>query len=234
MKTKLVLAGMILLGIISTAHAQKRIGIINFSIDGKDRMASVGMDNEGPRELYFIGSNSTRLNDTTRTSDEIVKYTEQALKEFFSSDLVSINLNRASSIPDEMNGSLWVMETITEKAAFSKLGFDEAITIKTQIYSGSSTGRNYTPVIEISMMVVNKEGKKVLKKSEKLKLKDVKVDKKLVEMEEGGNSLSFSDLRKSVKGTKEKSGSDVGSGITAIQLLDWYKQCFSNLLLSEK
>jgi hypothetical protein len=180
-------------------------------------MASVGsMDNSGSSELYFIGSNSARLNDTTRTSDEIVKYTENALKDFFSNEMNPVNLNRSSAVPDEMNGSLWMMETITEKAAFTKFNYDEAITINARIYSGG-----------------NRDGKKVWKKSEKLRLKGVKVEKRLVEIEDGNTSLSIADIRKAIKGTKEKTGSETGSGFPAIQILDWYKQCLINLLLSK-
>lgn len=233
MKRIFQLTLLMVLGTVNVLHAQKKIGIINFSFDGKDRMASVGMDNNNSSELYFIGANSTRLSDTVRTSDEIVRYTENALKEFFATDLVPVNLNRAPSVPDEMNGSLWLMETITEKAAFNKLGYDEAITISARIYSGGQSGGGYQPIIEITMVVVNKEGKKVMKKSERLRLKGVKVERKLVEMEEGSSTLTLSDIRKAVKGTREKSGSETGNGVTAVQLLDWYKQCFSNLLLSK-
>lgn len=234
MKLKILTLALSILGIYTAAFAQKKIGIIHFSFDGKDRMASVGsMDNSGPSELYFIGSNSTRLNDTTRTSDEIVRYTESALKEFFNTDLTPVNLNRSSAVPDEMNGSLWMMETITEKAAFSKFSYDEAVTVTARIYSGGLMGSSYTPVIEVSVVVVNKEGKKVWKKSEKLRLKGVKVEKRLVELEEGNVSLSLSDIRKAIKGTKEKTASETGSGVPAVQILDWYKQCLTNLLLSK-
>lgn len=234
MKLKIFTLALGILGTCSATFAQKKIGIINFSFDGKDRMASVGsMDNSGPSELYFIGSNSARLNDTTRTSDEIVKYTENALKDFFSNEMTPVNLNRSSTVPDEMNGSLWMMETITEKAAFTKFNYDEAITINSRIYSGGSMGGSYTPVIEITVVVVNSDGKKVWKKSEKLRLKGVKVEKRLVEIEDGNTSLSISDLRKAIKGTKEKTGSETGSGVPATQILDWYKQCLTNLLLSK-
>jgi hypothetical protein len=234
MKLKFCILALGILGMHSAMFAQKKIGIINFSFEGKDRMASVGsMDNSGPSELCFIGSNSTRLNDTTRTSDEILRYTESALKEFFATEMTPVNLNRSSAIPDEMNGSLWIMETITEKAAFNKFSYDEAITINARIYSGGSMGSSYTPVIEISVVVINKEGKKVWKKSEKLRLKGVKIEKRLVELEQGNSGLSFSDIRKVIKGSTEKTGSESGSGVPAVQLLDWYKQCLTNLLLSK-
>jgi hypothetical protein len=215
------------------ASAQKKSGIISFSINGKDRMSS-GMGGSGmddATELYFIGDNSTRLADNQLTSDAIVRHTEAALKDFLGYELVPVELKRPASVPDQMNGSLWVMETITEKAAFSKLGYDEAIVIHARIYSSGKSGKGYKPVIEITMKVIDKNGKTTLKKSEKLK-PDEKVEAQLVEYD--GGSTSMGDVLKAIKSNgKENAGSESSQGVPSVKVLDWYKQCFSNLLIAK-
>lgn len=218
-----------------TAFAQKKPGIISFSINGKDRMSSgLGSSDGGETtDLYFIGDNSTRLFDTLLTSDAIVRYTEAALKDFLGYELIPVNLKRTAAVPDQMNGSLWVMETITEKNAFNKLGYEEAIVVNARIYSNGKTGKGYKPVIEITIKVIDKSGKTTLKKSEKLKL-DEKVEANLVEYSDGGN-VGMVDMINAIKNKdKQKAGSEGSQGVPSVKLFDWYKQCFSNLLIAKK
>lgn len=234
MKLKLILM-VAAFAAVYTVSAQKKSGIISFSIIGKDRMAS-GMGSSGggeSTELYFIGDNSTRLNANELTSDAIVKYTENALKEFLGYELIPVDLAKRPSIaPDQMNGSMMVMETITEKNAFSKLGYDEGIVISARIYSNGKNGKGYKPVIEISMKVIDKSGKTVMKKTEKLKLANEMVEAKLVEYSEG--SVGMGDMIKAIRGSgKEKAGSEGAQGVPSAKLLDWYKQCFSNLVIAK-
>ncbi len=216
--------------------AQKKVCIINFSIDGKDRMASMSdMEGKEPSELYFIGDNSSRLSDTVRTSDEIVKLTEKMLKDYVGAELVPVNLDRPQTVPDQMNGALWVMETITEKAAFSKLNYDEAVVISSRIYSAGKANKGYRPVMEISLKWIGKDGKAKFKKTEKLKLKDVYIEEKLVVQKEDDSgllSINFS-KSKTTEEKKEYNGNAAGEGVPAIQVLDWYKQCLTNLLITD-
>jgi hypothetical protein len=234
MKLKLIMM-MVAFTAAFTAFAQKKSGIISFSINGKDRMSS-GMgstDGGESTDLYFIGDNSARLSDSLLTSDAIVRYTEAALKDFLGYDLIPVNLKRGTIVPDQMNGSLWVMETITEKQAFTKLGYDEAIVINARIYSNGKTGKGYKPVIEITMKMIDKNGKTTMKKTEKIKLEE-KVEAQLVEYNESGNT-GLVDLVKAVKNKdKEKAGSEGSQGVPSVKLLDWYKQCFANLLIAKK
>jgi hypothetical protein len=186
-----------------------------------------------PLELYFIGDNSTQLSDTVRTSDEIVKLSESMLKEYVGVNLIPINLVRPETVPNQMNGSLWVMETITEKAAFNKLNYDEAIVINARIYSNGKSNKGYKPVIEISLKIIGSDGKTKFKKTEKLKPEGAYIESKLIEFKENNSNVSMADIYKAVKGSKEKEGSVAAQGIPAAQLLDWYKQCFTNLLITD-
>ncbi len=219
---------------VLSASAQKKSGIISFSVNGKDRAGSVSsMEGSAPTDLYFIGENSTKLEGGEKTADAIIKHTEAALKEYFGYDLTPINLNRPSTMPDEMNGSLVMMETITEKTAFNKLGYDEAIIIQVRIYSNGKSGKGYKPAIEITMKVVGKDGKTILKKSEKLKIESEKVEPKMIEYTEDNSDVTITDVFKATKGSKEKEGSASSQGVPSTQVLDWYKQCLANLLLSK-
>jgi hypothetical protein len=230
---------LVVLALMSTVtlFAQKKSGIISFSIHGKDRGSS-SMSSSGGGEttdLYFIGDNSTRLNDTLLTSDAIVRYTEAALKDMLGYELVPVNLERPATAVDQMNGSMMIMETITEKKAFTKLGYDEAIVVNARIYSGGKTGKGYKPTIEITVKVIDKGGKTTLKKSEKLKI-DEKVEAKLVEYTESGGNVSLGDMLSALKKTNSdpKAGSESSQGVPSVKVLDWYKQCFSNLVLPKE
>lgn len=231
MSKKLLLVAMAIVATFS-CFAQKKSGIISFNINGKDHMAGMGSSDQSSPELYFIGDNSTQLSDTAFTSDEIVRYTEQALKEFLGYELVPADLKRPASAVAQMDGHMMVMQTITEKNAFNKLGYDEAITVNVRVYSNGKSGSTYKPAIEISLKIIDKNGKTTFKKTEKLK-PDERVDALLVERDDDNTSLL--DIVKSVKNNKkEKAGSIASEGVQAIKLLDWYKQCFGNLLIENK
>ena len=220
--------------LIAGAFAQKKVGIINFSFNGKDRMSSMS-DAPGsePLELYFIGDNTTWLTDTLRTSDAIVTLTQTMLKEYVGTELIPVKLEHPSTVPDQMNGSLWMMETITEKSAFQKLTYDEVIVINARLYSNGRSNKGYKPVIEISIKITGKDGKTKFKKTEKLKPEGIFVEPKLVEYKESNGNVSVTDIYKAVKGSKEKEDSVAAQGIRAAQLLDLYKQCFTNLLITD-
>lgn len=232
MKTIMTLALSLL--IATATFAQKKVGIINFSFNGKDRMSSMS-DAPGSEqlELYFIGDNTTKISDTLRTSDAIVLLTQTMLKEYVGSDLIPVKLDRPSTVPDQINGSLWLMEAITEKAALQKLNYDEVIVVNARIYSGSKSNKGYKPVVEISLKITGKDGKTRFKKTEKLKPEGAVIEPKLVEYKENNSNVTITDIYKSVKGSKEKESNMAAQGITGVQLLDWYQQCLTNLLITD-
>jgi hypothetical protein len=229
-KTYILLMVMLTLG--AAANAQKKSGIISFSFNGKDRAS--GATDEDDQDLYFIYENSTKLNGE-RTTDAIIRITEKALEEYLGYTLIKIDTNRASTIPDQMDGRFWIMNTITEKAAFAKLGYEEAIKIDARIYSSSRTPKGHTPTIEITLKVIGNNGKTILKKSEKLKLKDEKVDHKQIALQEN-NSISLKDAVNVIKsGGSVKVGDDSHNlGVSGAKILDWYQQCLTNLLISKE
>lgn len=216
--------------------AQKKVGIINFSVTGKDQFES---NSDKGIEVSFIGENSVHLTDSLLTSDAIVQFTEAQLKNYFQTELIPVNLNRPETTPEQMGGSLWVMETITEKSAFKKLGYDEAVVISSRIYSSGKSNKGYKPTIEITMKVIGSDGKTIFKKTEKLKLENVFVNSKLIEHKFDDSPISLSDVYKAAKAAKNKDVPEKkveiedGQGIPAAQLLDWYKQCFTNLLIMD-
>jgi len=199
----------------------KKSGITNFSVNGYQQAMNMGSGSGNEPDLYFIGDNSTKLNADTRVSDEMVKYTEEKLKDFFGYAVTPADLNRPSTVPDQMGGRLWVMETVTDKKAFKELGYDEVIEIQCRIGSNGKTGNNYKPFVEVFVKVKNKEGKTIFKKTEKVKIEE-KVPARSIELKNNsGISLDFS----------KSKGNDDSEGITASQLLDWYKQALTNALI---
>jgi hypothetical protein len=229
-KTYILLMVMLTLG--AAAKAQKKSGIISFSFNGKDRASGTSEGSE--QDLYFVYDNSTRLNGE-RTSDAIIRITEKALQEYLGYELIKIDTIRASSIPDQMDGRLWLMNTITEKAAFTKLGYEEVIKIDVRIYSSSKNRKGHTPTIEITLKVIGSNGKTTLKKSEKLKLNDDKIDDRQIAMQEN-NTINLRDAVSALKsGGNVKLGDDTDRlGVPGAKILDWYQQCLTNLLISKE
>jgi hypothetical protein len=235
MKLKHIFTLVALAGVLG-ASAQKKSGIIAFNFEGKDRQSSSmsgmgGVSNMSATDLYFIGENSVKL-DSALTTDEIVRYTEGALKEWLGYELVPANLKRPAAAPEQMNGSYVVMETTTEKNAFAKLGYDEVIVVNARLYSAGKSGKAYKPAIEISVKVIGKDGKTVKKKSEKLKIENEKVDAKLIEYTD--KNASVGDVFSFSKGGKNApEGGEAMQGVPSTTIFDWYKQCFSNLILEK-
>lgn len=221
MKSILFITAISLLGINTTFAQTKKVGITNFSISGFVKGMDLTGDKEADPDLYFIGEASTQLSEGVRVSDEIVKYTEASLKTFLGYDILATNLIRPANVPDEMMGNLMVMETITDKKAFTQLGYDEVIEIQCRIGSAGRTPKHYKAFIELTIKVTGKDGKTIWKKREKLKLED-KIPTGIIEMREYSKGLDFSKL--------DDGGPD---GIPATQLLDWYKQVLGNLLIKE-
>jgi hypothetical protein len=219
------------------AQAQKKVGIINFTISGKDRQMGTGSSNEPAPELYFIGPNSARLKPEERTSDAMVRLAEQKLAEYLNCEIIPTNLERASTIPDEMNGSLWAMETISEKTAFNKLNYDEAITVSVRIFLNSRSGKGYKATIEISYKLIGKDGKTISKKSEKLKI-DEFIEPKLVEEQIDDSPITLKSIKDAVKGgsgnAQERKGSEAGGGLPADKVYDYFQQCLNNLIIDTK
>ncbi|MDZ4668614.1 MAG: hypothetical protein SGJ00_12130 [bacterium] len=236
MKTKIYLLAVILLGSI-TSYSQKKSGIISFSFNGKysqDNFASGDTKVELP-SLYFVYDNSTRI-DTVRTSDEILHYTQQVLAKFLGYPLIAVDENRLGSVPDQLEGGLWVMESISEKKAFQQLGYDEAIRIQARIYSTGSKNRTYTPGIEVSVKVINKEGKTTFKNSEKLKFKEEGVPESSLVLKSNSGGLSLRDGINLIKGGGSANIGDDNSkiGVNGARLFDWYQQCLSDVLIEKK
>jgi hypothetical protein len=198
-----------------------KVGITNFSVSGYQQSMNVASDNEP--ELYFIGDGSTLLEGGVRVSDEIVKYTEASLKTFLGRDIIATAIDRPSTVPNQMMGRLFIMETITDKKAFKQLGYDEVIEIQCRIGSAGRSGKYYKPFIEINIKITDKDGKTVWKKKEKLKLEE-KIAASAIEMNNKNSGLSIS-FSKNNEGDPQ--------GITAAQLLDWYKQVLGNALIKE-
>lgn len=226
MKTYLMIATICFLSLTSAFGQTKKSGITNFSINGYEQpMGISSLDDKSVPEpnLYFIGDGSTELSPGVRVSDEIVKYTEAQLKAYLGYDLVPVELNRPATVLNQTEGRLWVMETITDKKAFKQLGYDEVIELQCRIGSAGKTGKYYKPFIELKIKITDKDGKTVWKKTEKLKLSE-KIPANMIEEQRssGGLVISFS----------QKGGMERG-GITAAQLLDWYKQVLGNALIKE-
>lgn len=221
MKTIALLLVISLLGLTNIFAQTKKVGITNFSISGYQKSMDLTEDNEP--DLYFIGDASTKLSEDVRVSDEIVKYTEASLKTFLGYDISPVDLNRPSTVPDEMMGSLMVMETITDKKAFTKLGYDEVIEIQCRIGSAGRSGKYYKAFIEITIKITGKDGKTIWKKREKLKLSE-KIVPAIIESRDETKGLVISIA---------KEGETTAEGIPASQLLDWYKQVLGNSLIKE-
>jgi hypothetical protein len=219
MKNTLLLAALIGLTTLSVNAQTPKSGITNFSVDGHQRSMNLSADNEP--DLYFIGENSTTLNEGVLVSDEMLKYTETKMKEFLGYDLVKTGVKRPAAIPTHMMGKLWVMETITDKKAFTQLNYDEAIEVQCRIGSAGQSGKSYKAFIEVSVKVTGKDGKTTFKKREKVKIAE-KIQASLIEVQDGGSGLSIDFSNK---------GAEEAQGITAMQLLDWYKQALDNVLM---
>lgn len=219
MKNTLLLAVLMGLTKLSATAQTLKSGITHFSVDGHQRSMNLSADNEP--DLYFIGENSTTLNDGVLVSDEMVKYTENKMKEFLGYDLVKTDVKRAAAIPTQMMGKLWVMETITDKKAFKQLNYDEAIEVQCRIGSAGQSGKNYKAFMEVSVKITGKDGKTTFKKKEKVKMTE-KIQASLIEVHDGGSGLSIDFSNK---------GAEEAQGIPAMQLLDWYKQALDNVLI---
>lgn len=219
MKNTMLLTAIIGLFTLNVNAQTPKSGITNFSVDGYQRSMNISSDNEP--DLYFIGESSTKLKDGILVSNEIVKYTEMKMKEFLGYDLVAVDLKRPATVPDQMMGKLFVMETITDKKAFKQLNYDEVIEVQCRIGSAGQSGKNYKAFIEVFVKVTNKDGKTTFKKREKVKL-DEKIQASLIEVKDGNSGLTIDFGKK---------GDDGAQGITGIQLLDWYKQALDNVLI---
>ncbi len=220
MKTKTLFTAISLLCVTALFAQTKKVGITNFSINGYQQAMNVTSNSEP--DLYFIGDGSTELTKGVSVSDEIVKYTESSLKTFLGYDILPADLNRPATVPNQMSGRLFVMETITDKKAFKQLGYDEVIEIQCRIGSAGQSGKNYKPFIELSIKITDKDGKTVWKKKEKLKLEE-KIAASAIEMRNNNTGISFS-----------KQSETDPQGITGAQLLDWYKQVLGNALMKEE
>lgn len=214
------------------AFSQKKSGITNFSISGKDRQLNVTSDqNEDLPDLYFIYDKSTRLGEGLLT-DSLVRYTEASLGQYFGYSLVPASLTRSANVPEQTDGTLWAMSSISDKAAKEKLGYDEIIKVTTRISLGGKKNNQVYPTIEITIKVEDKDGKTAFKKSEKLKLKDELIPESDLILDNSIGAVSISLSKKSVK--VESDNNNEGPGIPAARLLDWYQQCLENLLAAKE
>jgi|GEM_PF-2909882 len=217
-------------------YAQKKVGIINFAVNGKEREMSMS-SSEPAADLYFIGPNSAQLKPEERTTDAMVRLTEKKLAEYLGYEIIPTNIERGPNVPDEMNGSLWAMESISEKTAFTKLGYDEAIIVKVSISSSGSTPKGYKAVMEISYKLIGKDGKTISKKTEKLKVPDV-IDSRMVRQRQDNSPITLKSVRDAISvngsNTTERAGSELGGGLPATQVYDLFQQCLNNLIIDSK
>lgn len=217
------------------ASAQKKSGIINFSFRGKDQQANYSASSGSPEmpPLYFIYDRSTKM-DTSLTSDIILRHTEKMLGEFLGYPLTPVDTKTRPSGIEQMDGAFWVMESITEKNAFNKLGYDEVIKVDARIYSGGSRNGKQEPVIEVSVKVIDKDGKTTFKNNEKIRLKGELIPQSELVMKDdgGGATITFG---KGIKLTTGDGGADNSSkiGLPGAKIYDWYQQCLSNVLIKK-
>ncbi len=216
----------------NTLIAQVKSGITSLTFNGYARAMTVG-DDKDEIDLRFVGSTSTRIGDSL-LSDMILTYSEQEIGKFLGHDLLPVSRVRSKNTPDDLNGSLFVMETITEKKAFKELDYDEVITIQCSINRNSSKtvkgNKMYEPIITLNIRITGRDGEKIYKKSESLKLKDQWIAAALIEEKQADGKFDVS-LKNLKTVTVDTGGSDMAKGVSAVELLDWYKQVLGNALI---
>lgn len=215
--------------------AQIKCGITNFSVNGYVRGNSIGSSNEKEPDLNFIASSTTRMGDSL-VSNMMITLAETEIGKFLGCNMYPVSRSRNANVPDVMNGTLWVMETTTEKKAFKELGYDKIVTLSVSInYRSMKTvkgTRMYTPAMTLSIKVINKEGKTEFKKNETLVFKEDLISGSLIEEKSGDGeiSISFKDL----KTVSVNTGADTeAKGIAPMQLMNWFQQVLGNALIKD-
>jgi hypothetical protein len=232
MKIKITIILFVALAINSNAQVKSRIA--NFSMNGYVRGMTL-TDNKQEPDLQFIGSTSARMGDSL-LSDMMLTFTEQELGKFLGHELIPVTRERGKHVPDYMNGSLIIMETVTEKKAFKEMGLDEIVTLNCQLnYNSMKTvkgTRMYVPVITLNLKVIGKDGKTIFKKNETLKMKEKTVSGELIEekQENGTFDISLKNLKTLTVDTGDKGEL---KGVSSVELLDWYKQVLGNALIKD-
>jgi hypothetical protein len=103
------------------------------------------------------------------------------------------------------------------------------------IYSTGSKNRNHTPGMEVSVKVINKEGKTTFKNSEKLKFKEESISENSLVLKNNSGGISLREGINLIKGGNVNVGEDNSKiGVNGTKLFDWYQQCLGDVLIEKK